>query len=277
VPTTLGLSKNVGSRARHPLILTLTLSCLVSAGCGSGEDAGGEDGALTLTTVGGPTTAGDASTTMSASDTTDADTSDASGVTSVTDTADSTSATTATTDATATDDTTSDTGMQDEPPRDSLMSAFLDDALMRAGDIDAGLALTQINAMGIDATGRVGIDGETGFVRRWNFGFTNPNDNHQVSIIYMSESWTGEYPAVEDPAGNVTTTDPILNVGSLPDSDEIVDAYAAQSLCGALNGAESDNFLIRYDVDRGGNVLQFTAGGGSWGVDLPGFGAWYDC
>ena len=245
----------------------------------SGEGEGNDDD----TVISGVTSA---STTQSTSatetgDATDGVTSDSASTSAsdATNTTDASSATDATDSSTATTSTTgtTDTGAMDEPPRDSLMLEFLADAQMRAADIDAGLELTQINAFGIDDTGRVGIDGDTGFVRRWNFGFTNPNDNHQVAIIYMSESWTGDYPQIEDPAGNITTTEPSVSINSLPDSDAIVAAYAGQSACLPLTGNESDNFLIRYDADRGGDVLQFTVAGGSWGVDFPSYGAWYDC
>lgn len=253
----------------------------VLCACGGGEAGGPDTGAVTTTITTGATQAGtsvgDSAMTGDTGDTGDTSATTMTATSGDGDTTSGDGDSTATT-STGDGDTTGDgDGTTLDPPRDALMKEFLDDALARAAAIDSGLALTQINGFGIDASGRVGIDGDTGFLRRWNFGFHNPGTGHEVSIIYMSETWAGTYPQVEDPAGNVVSTDPIVAPTSLPDSDTLAAAYSAAVGCAAMTGAEADNVLVRYEASRGVNVAQYSVGGSSWGADLPGLTQWYGC
>lgn len=172
----------------------------------------------------------------------------------------------------------SDGGSTIVPPRNGTMLELLLDATARAATFDPDAVLTQINAIGIEDTGTVRLAGTTGFVRRWNFGYWNHERERGISVIYMSESWTADYPVVEFPAGNLSELPPIVDPHALPDSDEIVTAFMSAG-CHELAGAEDETLLVRYDADYGGNIVQIISSDVTWGATLVGtpWSEWDSC
>jgi hypothetical protein len=158
------------------------------------------------------------------------------------------------------------------------MNEIVADATERAAELDANAVLTQINAVGLEPEGYVDLVGETGFVRRWNIGFWNHDAGQGISVIYMSESWPGDYPDIEYPAGNISEMPAIANPGSLPNSDAIANAFAAAAGCPGVTGDDSESMIVRNDPDLGGNLVQFVAGGTTWGAQLDGaYTEWDSC
>ena len=256
-----------------PVAFALCCFANLPACTASGDDGDGDgtsDGSESLTTGSSSSTSG--STDSGSTDSSGPETSgDGDGDTSTTGDGDGDSSTTGTTGTTGDGD-----GDGDAPPRVETMQTYLDDALDRAAEIDADAYLVQINGMGVDSDGTVDLEGNTGYVRRWNFGFKSPSGD--ISVIYMSEDWTGSYPEVQHPAGNVVSTEAITNPTALPDSDAVAAAFAGEAGCGTLDGSESANLLYRHDANLGGNLVQITANGVTWGATTDGgFGVWDSC
>jgi len=156
------------------------------------------------------------------------------------------------------------------------MKDYLFDAIERAENIDGDAYLVQINGFGVDADGTIDLEGNEGFVRRWNFGFKSPSGD--ISVIYMSEDWTGDYPEVEHPAGNVTATEEVIPTFALPDSDAVATTFMAEAGCGTLDGSDSISLLYRSDTGLGGDVVQLSANGVTWGASADGnWTVWDSC